>query len=33
MDPEHGKQPIIHPDGNICCVHNGEIYNFRELLA
>jgi len=35
MDPEKGIQPIVHSKGEenqIAMVHNGEIYNFKELL-
>ena len=32
MDPEHGIQPIVNKEDDMAVVHNGEIYNFRELL-
>ena len=32
MDPEHGIQPIINKEEGSSLVHNGEIYNFRDLL-
>lgn len=28
---EHGKQPMISPDGNVIITVNGEIYNFQEI--
>lgn len=31
MDPEHGKQPLLRGCG--AAVENGEIYNFRDVLA
>lgn len=31
IDLEHGHQPMLTPDGNLCVVFNGEIYNYREL--
>jgi asparagine synthase (glutamine-hydrolysing) len=29
MDPSHGRQPMLTPDGRWVLVFNGEIYNFR----
>ena len=31
MDPAGGKQPLISETGASAMVHNGEIYNFRQL--
>jgi len=33
MDPESGSQPLVSRDGNIIVAANGEIYNYKELLA
>ena len=32
-DVEGGRQPMSNEDGTVWAVHNGEIYNFRELRA
>lgn len=31
IDLKTGQQPIFTEDGNLTIIHNGEIYNFREL--
>jgi len=32
LDPsERGEEPSVHPDGRSAFIHNGEIYNFRDL--
>lgn len=31
IDPSHGHQPMISPDGRFTLVFNGAIYNYREL--
>lgn len=33
IDPESGSQPLHSVDGNLIVAANGEIYNFREILA
>jgi len=33
IDVEGGRQPMANEDGTVWVVHNGEIYNFRELAA
>jgi asparagine synthase (glutamine-hydrolysing) len=33
IDPVHGHQPLVLPDGDFALVGNGEIYNYRELAA
>ncbi|TKR56513.1 asparagine synthase (glutamine-hydrolyzing) [Allopusillimonas ginsengisoli] len=31
IDPEHGKQPMVTPDGALAVIFNGAIYNYLEL--
>jgi asparagine synthase (glutamine-hydrolysing) len=31
IDPEHGQQPFVSPDGALVLTFNGEIYNYIEL--
>lgn len=31
IDIAGGHQPLTNEDGSICCVFNGEVYNYREL--
>ncbi|MGZ5063998.1 MAG: asparagine synthase (glutamine-hydrolyzing) [Usitatibacter sp.] len=31
IDPEGGKQPMVHEEAGLAITFNGEIYNFREL--
>ena len=33
MDPERGRQPLSNESGTVWAAHNGELYNFRELVA
>src|ERR1700730_7867407 len=34
LDPsERGEEPSVHPDGRSAFIHNGEIYNFRDLRS
>lgn len=33
IDPQNGKQPIFSNDKNYVIVHNGEIYNYKELKS
>lgn len=31
LDPGHARQPLTNETGDVAAVHNGEIYNFRNL--
>src|SRR6187397_790262 len=31
IDPRHGAQPMANEAGDVWVIHNGEIYNHREL--
>jgi asparagine synthase (glutamine-hydrolysing) len=33
LDPAHGAQPMMDPQGRACIIFNGEIYNHGELRA
>ncbi len=33
IDLEGGRQPMFNEDGRLCCIFNGEIYNFQPLRA
>src|SRR5713226_7419205 len=33
IDLESGSQPVANETGEVVCVFNGELYNFRELRA
>jgi len=33
IDPQYGNQPIFSNDNNYVIVHNGEIYNYKELKS
>jgi asparagine synthase (glutamine-hydrolysing) len=33
IDLAHGNQPMFNEDGTVCLVFNGEIYNFKSLMA
>ena len=34
LDPsERGEEPSVHPDGLSAFIHNGEVYNFRDLRS
>jgi asparagine synthase (glutamine-hydrolysing) len=33
IDLSTGQQPLYNADGSVCIVFNGEVYNYRELIA